>query len=622
MSRIPILTFCLFSQLTLFAVAQDEPQVLSNVDRDAAYVGQTLEYTVTVRHSAPSPQPEFSDIDGIVIQFDQQHSQQFSSTFQFNNQVRRQEYIQTQFDYTIVLNESGAYTIPSPVIEVDGQKYSGQERRITVLAVPKQNVVKLETTVTPQVVYPMQPFTVSLKVTVQELPGKDADVSPLIVGRRSMPLLSIPWLEEEAPEYMTSASPLNLLRRLVSQDDGFAINGYAERRIFQQIRLRFLPEFRTVKWQDNDGNETTAREYTFKRTFKGSRTGQFDLGQVTLNGEFAAGEPLARIPIYAVSNRTLVSITGAPTADRPPSWTGGIGSFQISSNISPRTASVGDPMTLEFVVRGAGTVDDLTAPNLSEMAEITEKFRIYEPTEESFEDGRRFTWSVRPLSEDVTELPSLEYSWFDPQAEKYVVESTAPVEIKVTAAASLSDTEIIGSENSEGGELEVNEDGLFPNHSSVDQLRANGPGRLAWISSWCTMITGYLLVSFGIRVHRNRNRDPAQIRRRKALGRAQESLNMITSTASSDRLSPDAVTRIISGLIADHTNRPEAGMTSHDAKQVLTELGVDSEVTGRAVELMERCDAVRYGASVEELPLAEDCQAVINELGAELKAKC
>ena len=97
---------------------------------------------------------------------------------------------------------------------------------------------------------------------------------------------------------------------------------------------------------------------------------------------------------------------------------------------------------------------------------------------------------------------------------------------------------------------------------------------------------------------------------------------MITSTASSDRLSPDAVTRIISGLIADHTNRPEAGMTSHDAKQVLTELGVDSEVTGRAVELMERCDAVRYGASVEELPLAEDCQAVINELGAELKAKC
>lgn len=624
LKRVRLITRVLVAVLAMHAAdAQDNVRIVANVDRDQAFVGQTIGYTISIRLPGEAPKPKIADVSGIEIRFNKQLSQEISSTFQFNNQIRRESYVQTQFDYTLILNKPGSYVIPAPVFEVDGEEHTGRERKITVLPVPKQSVVKLEADVTPASVYAMQPFTVNLKVTVQEIPGNEPQISPLNVIRNTMPHLQVPWLEEELPEHLTSSSPTEVLSALVNRRDGFALNNYVDtRNVFRQARLRFLPEFKKVKWTDEEGNEIAAREYTFARTFQSTRTGDFALGQAVLNGEFAAGEPLARQQIYTISNNVRVTINSPPLADRPPTWSGGVGSFHISSNITPRSADVGDPMTLEFVVRGVGTIDELVAPDLEQLGEITSRFRIYAPTEESFEDGRRFTWSVRPLNESVTELPAFEYSWFDPTAERYVVKSTEPIELVISKAAALSGTDIMGAAFPTGEELQVNRDGLFPNHTAVDRLRADGPGRTAWMASWCAMIAGYLGVSLGIQVHRRRNRDPAQIRRRKALSRAQESLSMISSAAATDRLSPDAVSRIVSGLIADFTGQPEAGMTSQDARRILSELGVTTEIMDRVAGLMEQCDAVRYGASVEKLSLARDCHAVITELGAELKARC
>jgi hypothetical protein len=117
--------------------------------------------------------------------------------------------------------------------------------------------------------------------------------------------------------------------------------------------------------------------------------------------------------------------------------------------------------------------------------------------------------------------------------------------------------------------------------------------------------------------------DAAGQRRRAAPARARARLKeMAAATAAGSRQQAANHTRAaVSGLVADTADLPESGLTPGDVRRQLTEYAVDAALVDRVDELLEKCDAARYGTDQTGKELHREGQAVVEQLISALKAQ-
>ncbi len=622
------------------ATAQ-EPELIVEVDRQEIYQGESFIYDVTLNHiENPSP-PSLDNFDAFQVEsLGQQslNSQQISIINGVRSEVIRRGML---YRFRLTPTKSGRQKIPAPEVEIDGEKIVGRELTVNVVAPEDQDIVLLEMAVDKPFVYPLQPFKLTLTIAVKQLPGAAADQSPLAVQGNDPVRLTLPWMDDDQiPDGLKPKTPWNqILQPLLSRSsrretDGMRINNFGTQSAFaffgRERTTVFLPDSKPTTRPNSDGDEVGYVEYTLERIFIPQKIGEFRFAPANMKGTFGtefAGSRLKGEDIYAVSNPVIVKVKDVPPDGRPASYIGGVVTFDVSADVAPRTASVGDPLTLTVTIHGEGTIGDLRPPVLETLDGFTDKFRTYEATEETVGNGRVFTYSLRPLSENVSQLPPIPVSWFDVDKEQYVVEQTEPIPLTISAAKQLSASSIVassGSGNEGGNSLEVNDTGLFANHTSLKDLRAIQFSASRWLSIWGTMIVGYIVLNFGIRHRQKMHSDPAILRRRNARSQATESLKAITAAAGDEsRVSPDALNKIVTGLISDFTGFPQAGMTSHDAGQHLATVGIEPDLARRTVDFMQSCDAARYGAgAADSTSLVASCRQLVDELGRELNKRC
>ena len=78
----------------------------------------------------------------------------------------------------------------------------------------------------------------------------------------------------------------------------------------------------------------------------------------------------------------------------------------------------------------------------------------------------------------------------------------------------------------------------------------------------------------------------------------------------------------ITGLVADVSDSPEAGITPRDAQVRLGEIDVPQELTARVSDFLSQCDAARYGSLDGSLAkLHHDAQILLDDLLQCLKTK-
>jgi hypothetical protein len=117
-----------------------------------------------------------------------------------------------------------------------------------------------------------------------------------------------------------------------------------------------------------------------------------------------------------------LEIKPLPTAGRPPSFSGAVGQFKFSAEGSPTQVKIGDPVTMKMLVSGRGNFDRVNAPAVAD----SKGWHIYPATGNFTADDelgvsgtKSFEMAVVP-EEKHTSMPVLEFSYFDPEAGKYV----------------------------------------------------------------------------------------------------------------------------------------------------------------------------------------------------------
>jgi len=629
--------------------ASEEPEILVEVtlnDRpvEQVYEGQSVTYTVTLNHvEKPSP-PELKGFDDFDVESLGGRSLDSTHVTVVNDRMTQVVRRGHAYGYRLTPRKTGNLKIPAPVAKVEENVLKGPERSLRVVSAEEQDVAFLEIRSDRREVYPMQPFSVTLSVVVKGIPEPHADREPVSVQRelrRNPPILRVPWIESAksaAPDGLEPKVDLNkwaspMMNRGRS---GFSINRLTAESnsffsVFEDRQLAaFRPEAEKIVRPDADGNDVTYWQYEFVRTFTPKKVGRYTFGPVTLQGAFIVDvkedDVVSVDNVYALARPVDVVVKEVPEEGRPETYIGAVGRFQLTADLAPTEAKVGDPMTLTLALRGEGLLEGVSAPDLDAVSEIANQFRIYEATEEAKSGVSRFTYSLRPLEAAIEEFPSVAVSYFDVESERYVTLRTDPIPIAVTVAERLSDDQIVatpGAAPENRRDLETRREGVFANVTDLRALRDESVRPGLWLLSLVGMGMLYAAVALAAVQIRRLSTDKALVRRRGAVAKARGFVAQARAETEAGRVRPaaDLIEDSLVGLVADVVDLPEAGLTPKDVCSQLQALGVEDDLVGRVASLLETCDAARYGTSTQTDGLSSRAQQVLDDVIRSLKAK-
>jgi hypothetical protein len=130
-----------------------------------------------------------------------------------------------------------------------------------------------------------------------------------------------------------------------------------------------------------------------------------------------------------------------PEQNRPANFTGAVGQFDLAASAGPTTVTVGDPITVRVQISGRGALDAVTLPEQG-----WQNFKTYPPTTKlettdqfGFQGTKTYEQIISPLNNDVHEIPTLTFSYFDPNNGQYhtLTQPAVPLTVKAAGATAL-----------------------------------------------------------------------------------------------------------------------------------------------------------------------------------------
>src|SRR5262249_45508014 len=139
-------------------------------------------------------------------------------------------------------------------------------------------------------------------------------------------------------------------------------------------------------------------------------------------------------PLTLHTDGATVKIKPLPMQGRPADFSGAVGQFEVSSAISEKNGTTGDPLTLKTKIEGRGNFDRVTTAGLMKSPD----WKTYKPNGKftandsaGIEGEKTFEQSIVPTKAGAQEIPALNFSYFDPEAQRYVTKNAAPIGIDV-----------------------------------------------------------------------------------------------------------------------------------------------------------------------------------------------
>jgi hypothetical protein len=183
--------------------------------------------------------------------------------------------------------------------------------------------------------------------------------------------------------------------------------------------------------------------------------------------------------VTVTSPTSELTVLPLPTEGRPKDFSGAVGDFQVSSDISPSRAAAGDPVTLRLHVSGTGNfdrVDPSMFDHLDHWKSYPAKSAFTPSDAVGYKGEKVFEQPLIAAQPGEQSIPALELSYFNPSTRRYERARTPP--IKITIAASLADSSFSApaeAQNLKGAATNPFTRGLRPDHphpeGSMSELR-------------------------------------------------------------------------------------------------------------------------------------------------------
>ena len=592
--------------------AAQQPQVRVTIrPSGTVYLGEPFEYEVRVTGVRGAGEPRLPDVPEFRFTPHGQPMRRQMTTITNGRLTTR--VVSVTWSYDALPLKPGRFTLPAPTVPVDGREVSGQPVQVEVVGPTPSKLFRLGAEV-PADLYPLQRFSVRLIVDLRRLDPPWTEVSPVSARvQDELPLLRVPWFADDPgiDGLIADALPLN---RWVRRDgSGFSINSV---RGFSLLSEK-------VELTDDQGQPTTYWRYVFSRTFIARHPGSYELGRASLRGPLLKSVDGSRGTwerVYGLTEPVRVSVRPLPLDGRPDSWIGVIGDLDV--RITPTDAAVGQPLTLTLTLSGTGALDDAFPPDLTTRPEITDAFRIYEPTSRRVRDGRLFTWALRARRAGSVEFPAIELSWFDPEQGRYVTGHTSPIELRIREGETLAASDLTGTSaaSTASGPAGVakpvtGSQANSPIATNLLVFRDESIHPRNWFAGWA-LLAGGGLAGWWLLGRLNSQTAAARTRTRQRLreadSRLQAGLKQLESSQPDDGIA--SLRRAVAIAVGAAEHSDDTGLTTEEIVIRMQQLGFEPKLAADTKRLLDACDAARYGAGGDHSPLARLAEATVPPL--------
>lgn len=301
-----------------------------------------------------------------------------------------------------------------------------------------------------------------------------------------------------------------------------------------------------------------------------------------------------------------VVVKALPTENRPVSFNGAVGQYEISSSLDKSEVEAGNPVTFRVRISGKGNINTLQSPSLPKSSD----FKIYDSSSSSniskerlVVEGEKVTETVIvPRKPGTYTIPSVAFTFFDPKKGEYVERHTESHRLNVTPgtepeapAASEStgvltvDKEDVGLAAKDIRFIKTVDDGAVLPETPLYR------NRLYWLINLALVLAGLLAAFLSARKDSDA-KDLRSFRNRRSHALARGKLQAAAQTLKQGK--PDAfyeeVSKAVHGYFADKLNVP-AQAVSRDGIEERTGKDLSPELLNKISALFEELSRGRFG---------------------------
>lgn len=306
-------------------------------------------------------------------------------------------------------------------------------------------------------------------------------------------------------------------------------------------------------------------------------------------------------PVDLPVEKTLIRVKPLPSAGKPAGFSGAVGDFDFSVSAKPLDVHPGDPITLTLNISGNGNLDRVMMPPVPN----GDRFRLFgDSVRKQEENAVQFEQVISPKSADATEIPSIEFSFFDTKAGDYKTIRSAPIPITVTATSN-STAQVFALKDSV---VMPPPETPFATESDVQRIESALSSFWNAIRPWLWTVPAVLLVwltaFFGRKLHRHRRKDTARLRRQKAPKAARQALRAAARARRQGNTSEfyDFLGAALNDYFGHRLNLSPGEIFSSAVSQALNKANAPERLIATVTDLFGQVEANRYGFKADPSP--------------------
>ena len=550
--------------MVLGAAAYAEPQVKAYVQRSTVTVGRP--FLLTIESSGNNiGDPQIPDVDGLNIN-------KRANQSQIGTQVQiiglKTSIIRTQqFGFYAQATKAGKITIPPISIEIDG-------------AILKTDPILLNVVDNSQAAGQLPPAQANAqpgrsdKLTWDDAAFIESNVSKHEVYQGEAVLLTLRLWRLAIPG-LSVGTPRGQKLQLPTTEGFYA-----------------TPPQQTEDQKQRNGYNYAIAE--FHQYLYPTTAGNLTIGAWHWEGYAEYGfqsQPLA-------FDTPPIPITVKPLPERPPDFSGAVGSFGLKAQLAHTQIAQGVPTQLVVTISGQGNPDAINAPQIPAIANVyvsdPEKDVKSSDTNGVVSVQKTFTYAVTPQQPGAVTFPEITFCYFDPVAGAYKTAKTDPIALTVVASTETTARPVMITPEGtkEKSRIDIIGQDIIPIVANVNRLRPSHASSLVTLTAAVVPMLAYAALALYMRRRRLFEHDTGYARDYMAKSKGQKRLKNVAASAEPT----EELYKALIAFIADKCNVPEAGITSADARQLFEDRSVDAHLVATFDRILRACERARYAS--------------------------
>lgn len=541
-------------------------------------------------------------ISGFDVLMGPSRSQQ-SSTQIINGKVSSSRSV--TYTYILMATKEGTFNIPAASIEVDGEKVFSNAISIKVLPPDQQGSSSSNSQ-----------GGSSTRSRAQSA-GEQITANDLFITATAS---KTTVYEQEAILLTYKVYTLVNLRQL--RGDMPDLKSFYT----QEIPLSKQKVFSLEHYKGRNYNTTVWSQYVMFP----QQTGKLEIPAITFDAVIAQqtvsddpfdaffnGGGYVEVNKKIVAPKLTIDVKQLPS--KPADFSGGVGTFTLSSSINSTKVKTNDAITIKLVINGTGNMKLISTPEIK----FPQDFEVYDPkvdnqfelTTAGLSGTKTIEYLAIPRHAGNFTVPPVKFTYFDLKSGSYKTLTTEAYQLTVEKGEGNADQVIADFTNKESVKM-LAKDIRFIKLGDTN-LQQRGDFFFGTTACYLWYVIPFLLFVAFVIIYRKQaieNANVAKVKTKKANKVATKRMKLAGKLLAENKKNEfyDEVLKALWGYTSDKLSIPVSQLSKDNIEAELTRYGVSAELIQEFLDALNQCEFARYAPGDESEAMDKVYTSAIN----------